>query len=76
MVKNHYAGLGFALLEQHKDGTARWQLDVAGAAAQPIPMTVKRSGFVTLKVEDEVGAVEQNDQMLGEVAGRFDLAGR
>jgi FkbH-like protein len=46
MVKNHYARLGFALLEQHEDGMARWQLDVTGVTAQPIPMTVRRSGFV------------------------------
>jgi FkbH-like protein len=47
MVKDHYASLGFAPLERHDDGATLWQLDVAGATAPPVPMTVKRSGFVT-----------------------------
>jgi FkbH-like protein len=30
MVRNHYAGLGFDLIEEMPDGSTRWKLDVAG----------------------------------------------
>jgi len=47
MVEDHYAKLGFSMMRRNEDGSALWELDVASAAAEdiPIPMVVERSGF-------------------------------
>jgi len=46
MVENHYAKLGFSVMENQDDGTVLWELDVAGPSENiPIPMTVERFGF-------------------------------
>ena len=46
MVENHYAKLGFSVMEKQDDGTVLWELDVAGPSENiPIPMTVERFGF-------------------------------
>jgi FkbH-like protein len=47
LVEDHYAKLGFSITERCEDGTALWQLDVASASCDelPIPMIVERSGF-------------------------------
>jgi hypothetical protein len=42
---DHYAKLGFRLLEGGEDGVTVWQLDVAAAALRPVPMEIMRSGF-------------------------------
>jgi FkbH-like protein len=47
LVEDHYAKLGFSIMERCEDGTVLWQLDVASASCDevPIPMIVERSGF-------------------------------
>ena len=46
MVENHYAKLGFSVMEKQDDGTVLWELDVADPSENtPIPMTVERFGF-------------------------------
>jgi FkbH-like protein len=43
LVKNHYAGLGFALLSEAADGTSTWALDPSSDLLWPtISMTVRR----------------------------------
>ena len=46
MVENHYAKLGFSVMEKQDDGTVLWELDVTDSSENiPIPMTVERFGF-------------------------------
>jgi FkbH-like protein len=47
MVEDHYAKLGFSVVERGEDGTVLWELDVASASSEglPIPMAVERFGF-------------------------------
>ena len=47
MVEDHYAKLGFSVMERGEDGTVLWELDVASASVEdiPIPITVERLGF-------------------------------
>jgi FkbH-like protein len=45
LVKDHYAKLGFALIEKGEDGADLWQLEVRNAPAEVIPMVVERFGF-------------------------------
>ncbi len=45
LVEDHYAKLGFALIEKGEDGTDLWQLEVRSAPAVAIPMVVERFGF-------------------------------
>jgi FkbH-like protein len=51
MVEEHYARLGFSVMERRQDGAVVWELDVTSAAAAdiPIPMTVERFGFERLE---------------------------
>jgi FkbH-like protein len=44
MVRDHYAKLGFSLLDSDPDGTTRWEL-AAGATAREAPMRVRREGL-------------------------------
>jgi FkbH-like protein len=47
MVEDHYAKLGFSMMERREDGTVLWELDAASASAEdvPTPMEVERFGF-------------------------------
>ena len=47
MVEDHYAKLGFSVVERGEDGTVLWELDVASASSEglPVPMAVERFGF-------------------------------
>jgi FkbH-like protein len=47
MVEDHYAKLGFSVMEKQDDGTVLWELDVANPSREniSIPMTVERFGF-------------------------------
>jgi FkbH-like protein len=45
LVEDHYAKLGFTLVEQRTDGGTLWELHVADAPAAALPMTVQRLGF-------------------------------
>jgi hypothetical protein len=47
MVEDHYAKLGFSVVEKGEDGTVLWKRDVASASSEglPIPMAVERFGF-------------------------------
>jgi FkbH-like protein len=45
LVEDHYAKLGFALIEKREDGTTLWEFDVHNTPAEVIPMTVERFGF-------------------------------
>jgi FkbH-like protein len=47
LVEDHYAKLGFTLLDRDEDGTVFWAFDVASASSRttPIPMAVERFGF-------------------------------
>lgn len=47
MVEDHYAKLGFSLLQRDDDGTVFWELDLAlsAGAEVPIQMKVERTGF-------------------------------
>ncbi|MEC5387195.1 HAD-IIIC family phosphatase [Uliginosibacterium sp. H3] len=42
LVKEHYAKLGFSLLETSADGTTRWALDVASVTPIELPFVVQR----------------------------------
>jgi FkbH-like protein len=54
LVEDHYAKLGFSIMERCEDGTALWQLDVASASCDevPIPMIIERSGFDTVAADE------------------------
>jgi FkbH-like protein len=43
LVQDHYAKLGFALLERREDGTTIWQLSVADAPIEMLPLEVRRA---------------------------------
>jgi predicted enzyme involved in methoxymalonyl-ACP biosynthesis len=42
LVEDHYAKLGFALVERQPDGTTVWQLSVAEAPIAALPLEVRR----------------------------------
>jgi FkbH-like protein len=42
LVEDHYAKLGFALVERQQDGTTVWQLSVAEAPIAALPLEVRR----------------------------------
>ena len=44
LVEDHYAKLGFALVERRQDGTTVWQLSVAEAPIATLPLEVRRLG--------------------------------
>src|SRR5260370_10505458 len=44
LVEDHYAKLGFALVERREDGTTVWQLPVADAPGATLPLEVRRLG--------------------------------
>jgi FkbH-like protein len=44
LVKEHYAKLGFALIDTQPDGSTRWALPADTASAEALPMTVRRTG--------------------------------
>ena len=44
LVEDHYAKLGFALVERQQDGTTVWQLSVAEAPIATLPLEVRHLG--------------------------------
>jgi FkbH-like protein len=48
LVKNHYATLGFELIESRPDGATSWRLNAASESPSAPPMKVKRVGFSQL----------------------------
>jgi FkbH-like protein len=48
LVEQHYAKLGFILLDRGPDGSTTWRLDVAGAQPAEAPMTVRYIGMPAL----------------------------
>ncbi len=56
MVADHYLKLGFTALEQSRDGSSSWRLDVAAAPAHATPMEVERSGFASLDTDEVADA--------------------
>ncbi len=42
LVKDHYAKLGFTLVDQQADGATIWALAVAGAPMEDVPMEIRR----------------------------------
>jgi len=44
IVEQHYAKLGFTQIQTREDGSTVWELVVASAHAQPLPMVVRRFG--------------------------------
>jgi FkbH-like protein len=44
LVEDHYAKLGFALVERQEDGTTVWQLSVAEAPIATLPLEVRHLG--------------------------------
>jgi FkbH-like protein len=51
LVENHYAKLGFARADGSADGTTVWELDVASARMDKLPMAVRSSGFGRVSTE-------------------------
>ncbi|MEP7295464.1 MAG: HAD-IIIC family phosphatase [Burkholderiales bacterium] len=47
LVEDHYAKLGFLLLDTQHDSASRWTLSVDGAAAMPLPITIERVGLAS-----------------------------
>ncbi len=45
LVQDHYMKLGFTLLRSTDDGTTTWELDVASAAREKLPMVIRRLGL-------------------------------
>ncbi len=50
LVQDHYAKLGFTLLDRGEDGTTSWELDVIRARVETPPMEVLRVGFDAVEV--------------------------
>jgi FkbH-like protein len=44
LVEDHYKKLGFALAERREDGTTVWQLSVADAPGETLPLEVRHPG--------------------------------
>jgi len=44
LVEEHYAKLGFALVERREDGATLWSLEVRSAPEQALPMQIRRTG--------------------------------
>jgi predicted enzyme involved in methoxymalonyl-ACP biosynthesis len=44
LVEDHYAKLGFALVERQQDGTTVWQLSVAQPPIATLPLEVRHLG--------------------------------
>jgi FkbH-like protein len=55
MVEDRYAKLVFSVMERGEDGTILWELDVARAYAEdiPIPITVERFGFDMVEADQD-----------------------
>jgi FkbH-like protein len=45
LVEDHYAKLGFTLLDAQDDGATRWALSVDAVPATPLPIAIQRVGF-------------------------------
>ncbi len=45
LVVDHYARLGFARVSEEESGLTRWELAVAGASPESVPMKVVSQGF-------------------------------
>jgi FkbH-like protein len=45
LVADHYANLGFTLLDRTPGGGARWELRVDGASTVTLPIAIQRVGF-------------------------------
>jgi len=45
LVEQHYAKLGFTSVGMRDDGATVWELDVASASLDPLPMVVRSSRF-------------------------------
>jgi FkbH-like protein len=46
LVKDHYAKLGFSLVDEQADGTTTWALSVADAPTEEVPMEIRRPTLV------------------------------
>jgi predicted enzyme involved in methoxymalonyl-ACP biosynthesis len=42
LVEDHYEKLGFALVERREDGSTVWQLSVADAPIETLPLQIRR----------------------------------
>ena len=51
LVEQHYAKLGFALMETRGDGTTVWELEVASASVVSPPILVKILDFESFSRE-------------------------
>ncbi|MDL2338224.1 MAG: HAD-IIIC family phosphatase [Pseudomonadota bacterium] len=47
LVEDHYAKLGFTLLETQGAGSTLWELRVGGAASVTLPISIQRIGFAS-----------------------------
>jgi FkbH-like protein len=45
LVEDHYAKLGFSLVERHDDGTTVWQLPVADTPFETLPLEIRHLGL-------------------------------
>jgi FkbH-like protein len=51
LVEQHYANLGFMMVGVRDDGATVWELEVAAATLDSLPMVVRRSGFEPVSSE-------------------------
>lgn len=49
LVEDHYAKLGFTLIDRSADGTTTWELDVHKAGIRTVPMVVHSLGLASLE---------------------------
>ncbi|HEX7507772.1 MAG TPA: hypothetical protein VF550_13425 [Polyangia bacterium] len=56
LVEDHYAKLGFALLEAQNDGSTRWELQVDDAPVASLPFAVQRVGFASPAARPELAS--------------------
>nr|WP_315190037.1 HAD-IIIC family phosphatase [uncultured Albidiferax sp.] len=52
LVEDHYAKLGFTLIEKHADGSTVWELPVHDAPLVDLPIAIQRIGFASAASED------------------------
>ncbi len=50
LVEDHYKKLGFAFVDGQDGGATTWELDVASAPQEALPMTIKHRGFEAAEV--------------------------
>ena len=51
LVEDHYAKLGFALIDKRADGSAVWELHVQDAPLVDLPIAIQRIGFASAAPE-------------------------